>query len=109
MPWETAWSTWRLRRRLVAVTFIGYLPVMLCVAPLMTSLTGSDWAVSATAFGWFGFFITVSVWWMLFPCPRCGKLFSGGWYNNPFNETCRHCGLKAGVQERGDTQNGSRA
>ena len=49
-------------------------------------------AVAAlVAFGWLGTFLVFNLFWVNWPCPRCGESFVSVWRLS--QSRCAHCGL----------------
>jgi ribosomal protein S27E len=95
-----AWASFRRRRRLAWLGFLGWFP-----------LGGLTFAISGWLFGpgagvypavpllvWMAWMVIASNAFMNTRCPRCAKpLLRTWWYHNAFSRKCLHCGLAIGT------------
>lgn len=103
--YAAAWRELRLRRRLLWVLFLGYIPgvAALCflVGGPVTSLGGSkqgEVVCAVIALLWILAFAVAAIRLTLFRCPRCRQLFHSTWWrHNPFARNCLHCDLAQGT------------
>lgn len=94
--YSEAWKDYRARRFVFLAVSLSYLPSVVLISLLLSSLTGikSDYFPVALAGAWMLAFLVTSVRMNIFPCPRCGKrFFTTRWIHNPFARHCLHCTL----------------
>lgn len=93
--YRTAWSDYRARRKLLFLSFAGYIPWGLTVAGAQWLLGFRDTLVFVLLFLWMGFFVVAGIYFQFWKCPRCGNpFFTKYWYSNAFASKCLHCKLE---------------
>ena len=99
MNYDDQWQSLRRRSRLWWCLFLGLIPTIILVGFAMDLVSPGLAARSDPSifFGaWMVAFLTATIYWGEFRCPRCGKRFFrtrlGG--VNGFARHCPHCGLR---------------
>ena len=86
------WDDYRMRRILVWVLFLGYLPVVVLVGSILNAITASDRPILIVAMVWMIAFAFAGYRLNRFPCPQCGKpFFYRRLVGHPFSGCCLHC------------------
>ena len=84
--YRIAWNSYVLRRNLVVVLFVGFLPLGVLIAKLKMS----ERASFALLLGWVIIYLMGAWWHTQWKCPRCGKVFA----NRLWSPQCVNCGLR---------------
>jgi len=93
--YEDGWKNYRRIRNQWLLIFLGYVPVVGIVGLVSITLFNTFAPAFVTAFIWMALLLFAGIRVNAWPCPRCGKWFSGKWwYNKGFlARRCVHCGL----------------
>jgi hypothetical protein len=82
------WKEYRRRRNLVIAVFLGYVPIGIAFGAMTQRVYGSSVPSLVVAIVWLGLLLATLVRSASWPCPRCGRSYSGFWA-----KACQHCGL----------------
>lgn len=92
------WRVFRFWNRLGIFLFLGFVPVLGCLAFALQWIgaSGSSFLILIVAVPWFIFMGVAYFRVRMFPCPRCAKPFSVKYIGaaNTRGRQCVHCGLK---------------
>ncbi len=80
-----AWRSYALRRNLVVVLFVAFVPLGVLIAKLKLG----EKASFAMLVAWTIVYLTGAWWLTQWKCPRCGKIFA----NRLWSQRCVSCGL----------------
>jgi hypothetical protein len=83
--YRIAWNSYVLRRNVVVVLFVGFVPLGILIAKLKLGEKISF----AMLIGWIVVYLTGAWWHTQWRCPRCGKIFA----NRLWTPRCMSCGL----------------
>ncbi|MGA8620260.1 MAG: hypothetical protein WB660_17275 [Candidatus Sulfotelmatobacter sp.] len=83
--YRIAWNSYVLRRNVVVVLFVAFVPLGILIAKLKLGERGSF----AMLVGWTVVYLTGAWWLTRWKCPRCGKVFA----NRLWSQRCISCGL----------------
>lgn len=94
--YQRDWQEYKRRRNQFWLVFASYVPVCATVAFVSKKLFDTLIPGFVVAFFWMGLFVFAGTRVRMWPCPRCGKWFSGTWwYDLSFlARRCVHCGLR---------------
>jgi hypothetical protein len=96
--YRIAWHSYVLRRDLMVVLFVAFVPLGILIAKLKMGELKSF----ALLVGWIVVYLTGAWWLTQWKCPRCGKTFA----NRLWTQRCISCGLskdEIGVVVRGSS------
>jgi hypothetical protein len=100
MRYTEALADIRARRRLVWVLFLGYLPAVTVLTPLLKSVAHPRDPGFVAAIGWMVLFAMAGFRVTRARCPRCAKRFhAAALWQNPWTSRCLHCGLHVKADE----------
>lgn len=93
--YRQAWQQYRQRGRLWIALFLLYVPALVGVAMFCMKRFHTPKPAIVVALLWMVFTLYLGVRINLWPCPRCGKPFSGTLWRSKgiFATQCVHCGL----------------
>ncbi len=93
--YRASWSRYKKRRVLFVLAFLGYVPICDAFAKLTKRVFGTFDPAFILALVWMAMFYIAGTRLLSWPCPKCGKCFSGtGWQNKGLlAPKCVHCGL----------------
>ncbi len=83
--YRIAWNSYVLRRNLMIVLFVGFVPLGILIAKVKMS----ERAGFALLIGWVVVYLMGAWWHTQWKCPRCGKVFA----NRIWTQNCISCGL----------------
>jgi hypothetical protein len=90
----------RRRRRLLWVAFVGYIPAVMVLTPLVQSIARPNNALLIVVVSWMALFVVAGFRIDWARCPRCGKHFHATvLWHNPWARRCLHCGLHVKADE----------
>jgi hypothetical protein len=83
--YRIAWQSYVLRRNLMVVLFVAFVPLGILIAKVKMGELRSF----ALLVGWIVVYLTGAWWLTQWRCPRCGKIFA----NRLWTQRCISCGL----------------
>jgi hypothetical protein len=83
--YRIAWNSYVLRRNVMVVLFVGFVPLGILIAKVKMGERVSF----ALLVGWIVVYLTGAWWHTQWRCPRCGKIFA----NRLWTQRCMSCGL----------------
>jgi len=83
--YRTAWNSYVLRRNLMVVLFVGFVPLGILIAKVKMS----ERVGFALLIGWIVIYLAGAWWHTQWRCPRCGQIFA----NRIWTQNCISCGL----------------
>jgi hypothetical protein len=90
----------RHRRRLGWILFLGYIPAVAVLGPLVRSIAHPSNPDLIVAISWMALLAVAGLRVDWAPCPRCGKRFHAtAFWHNPWARRCLHCGLHVKADE----------
>lgn len=93
-PYSAGWKKFRRTQLLSVAILLGALPVLYVVG-IIARWLNFELLATIAIIAVFVSFAVFAIRFQTFPCPRCGRCFSGDWwYNKSFLASeCVHCGL----------------
>ena len=93
--YEDHWRRYKRLRNVWWFSFLGYVPAGLAFTVVVARTLGSFTPGFFFAGIWMVAFVVLGNRLSNWPCPRCGKAFSGTWWYNKgsFARRCVHCQL----------------
>lgn len=84
--YRIAWNSYVLRRNLMVVLFVGFVPLGILIAKVKMGERVSF----ALLVGWIIIYLAGAWWHTQWRCPRCGKVFA----DRLWTPSCINCGLR---------------
>ena len=109
MPiYEEQWEAYRHTRNLWILTLVTFVPAALTAGALSSKVQGAFDVGFMVAGVWVLLFVYFGFRLNTWPCPRCGKWFSGTWWYNLgfWARKCVHCGLGKYANDDGSPPGG---